>query len=86
MGYEVERFTHEIDEEFHCSICKMILKDPIQSPCEHLFCDECIKGWLAVDESCPVERGPLKLEDLKPATRTVRNLMKKFEINCDFGK
>lgn len=85
MGYEIERFVCAIDEEFHCSICTMVLKDPLQSPCEHIFCSECINGWLKVKETCPVDQSILPFDDLKPPPRYFRNLLEKMEIRCDLG-
>ncbi|KAG4073914.1 hypothetical protein HA402_014119 [Bradysia odoriphaga] len=84
MGYEVTRFIGEIDDEFLCTICTMVLEEAIQSPCEHVFCKECIMAWLAADRSCPVDRGALQVVDLKPAPRFFRNLLVKFMIKCDF--
>lgn len=86
MGYEVARCVSEIDEEFHCSICTMVLENPMQSPCEHIYCAECIKGWLKVDASCPVDRCSLAMDNLKPAPRYFRNMLDKVEIRCSFGK
>lgn len=86
MGFEAERFLSEIHEEFHCTICTMILEEPMQSPCEHLFCKECIDGWLNVHEDCPVNCGALKLDDLKPAGRFVRNVLNGLNIKCDNRK
>lgn len=49
MGYELARFVNEIDDEFLCSICTMVLENPMVSPCDHIFCNHCIKGWLQAD-------------------------------------
>lgn len=86
MGYELTRFVGEIDEEFLCSICTMVLEEPMQSKCDHLFCIECIKLWLSTDKSCPVDRGFLEFDDLRPAARFFRNLLEKFMIKCDYRK
>lgn len=86
MGYESVLFVNEIDEEFHCTICTMVLENPMQSPCEHIFCNECIEGWLRVEESCPIDRCFLHADDLKPTPRYFRNMLDKLEIRCSFGK
>lgn len=86
MGYESIRFVSEVDEEFYCSICTMVLEDPMESPCEHLFCNECVKRWLATDRRCPVDRSSLKLDMLKHPARFFRNMLDKLEIKCDFRK
>jgi hypothetical protein len=86
MGYDSIRFITQIDDEFLCVICTMVLQNAVQSPqCEHLFCDQCIREWLLINKSCPVDRNPLKCDDLKPIARSLRNLLNKLEIKCDFG-
>jgi hypothetical protein len=86
MGYDLDRFNTHVDDEFLCVICKMVLENAVQSPqCEHSFCYECIKEWLLINSTCPVDRHPLKCDDLKPAARSLRNLLSKLEIKCDFG-
>lgn len=86
MGYEITRFIGEIDDEFQCSICTMILEDPVNTPCEHSYCRECIKSWLSVNQTCPADRRPLTVLDLTKQSRPFRNLLNKLEIKCDFGK
>lgn len=86
MGYDLLRFISEVDEEFHCSICTMVLEDPVQSPCEHLFCNKCITDWLATDRRCPVDLNSFQLDDVKSLPRVFRNLLNKLEIKCDFRK
>lgn len=84
MGYDLTRFTCEINEEFICTICTLVLENPLQTPCEHSFCNECIKGWLTVDKTCPVDRRPLVVNDLMVPSRVLRNLLNNLEIKCDF--
>lgn len=86
MGYEITRFIGRIDEEFLCSICTMVLQNPVQSSCEHMFCDSCIKDWLLLDQRCPEDRLPLKFDQLKTPGRVIRNLLNKLNIKCDFCK
>lgn len=86
MGYELTRFIGEIDEEFLCNICTMVIEEAMQSPCDHLFCKECIETWLKTDRSCPVDRGPLDVDNLRSAARFFRNLLEKFLIKCNFRK
>ncbi|XP_040564960.1 E3 ubiquitin-protein ligase NRDP1 isoform X1 [Lepeophtheirus salmonis] len=83
MGFEVDRFEGDVSEEFFCSICSGILEEAIQAPgCEHCFCSLCIKQWLPRHPTCPVDRSPLSLHDLKPIPRVLKNLLAKLLIRC----
>jgi len=53
--------------------------------CETLFCHECIKDWLARDQSCPVDRKPLTLNKLKSPPRIAKTLLGNLELRCDFS-
>lgn len=86
MGFELTRFIGEIDKEYQCSICRLVLKEPMQSPCDHLFCNECIHLWLEVDDKCPEEDVLLNADDLKPPAKFISNLLDKLDIKCDFRK
>lgn len=55
-------------------------------PCEHAFCEGCIKEWLTRKAQCPVDRQPLQSSQsqLKPAPRILRNLLARLSIECDY--
>lgn len=86
MGYELNRFVDKISEDLLCSICSKVLKEPVQSPSEFLFCSDCIKQWLAADGICLLDYGPLGIDDFKPAPKFMCNLLDRLDIKCDFGK
>ena len=63
MGFDVNRFTGDVDEELICPICSAVLEEPLQAPeCEHAFCAACIKEWLNRQRTCPVDRNPITLQ------------------------
>lgn len=85
MGYDIDRFTCDIDEELKCPICCGVLEDPLQGTgCEHVYCRKCIIEWMNNSESCPVDRNPLKKSQLQSIPRIVRNLLNHLRIKCDF--
>lgn len=90
MGYDVKRFIGEIDEEFLCQICKMVLENPVQIPCDHLFCYECLKSRIVADRTCPVDLIPIvinaEVSVFKPPCVAFRNLLYKLNIMCDYRK
>ena len=41
-GYD-EEFVNEVDEDLICFICKLTLREPVQTRCGHRFCNACLK-------------------------------------------
>ena len=82
MGYDTERFPEPVNEALTCCICRDVLEDPVQAPCEHAYCRTCIEGWLVHETSCPEDRQPLGISDLRPLFRYMRNDLDKLQIRC----
>ena len=83
-GYEDCRFEKDVDENFHCSICYNVLKEPrMCRNNEHLFCLDCISEHLRVNsETCPECNEHLSVDTLRRA-RLANNYLSKLKINCD---
>ena len=85
-GYEDSRFEKDVDENFHCSICYNVLKEP--RTCrnnEHVFCLDCITEHLKVNsQTCPECNEHLSVETLRRA-RVLNNYLSKLKINCDYA-
>jgi E3 ubiquitin-protein ligase NRDP1 len=87
MGYDVARFLGDVENDVICPICREVLEDPLQVPeCEHAFCKDCIQEWLTRQTWCPIDRGELVADRLKPVPRILRNLLSKLDISCDNAK
>ena len=84
-GYDDSRFENVVDENFHCSICYNVLKEPrMCRNNEHIFCRACISEHLKVNsETCPECNDHLSLDTLRKAPRVLRNCLSKLKINCD---
>ena len=85
MGWNIDRFTEKdkIMDDLMCSVCTDVVQNAVQTPCQHLFCDECIKRWLNEGRRiCPVDRQPLTLKDLKPLDRFKKQFLDKFIVKC----
>ena len=84
-GYDDSRFEKDVDENFHCSICYNVLKEPrMCRNNEHIFCLACISEHLKVNsETCPECNEHLSLDTLRKAPRVLRNCLSKLKINCD---
>ena len=83
-GYEDSRFEKDVDENFHCSICYNVLKDPrMCRNNEHIFCLACISEHLRVNsQTCPECSEHLSVDTLRRA-RLASNYLSKLKINCD---
>ena len=84
-GYDDSRFEKDVDEDFHCSVCYNVLKEPrMCRNNEHIFCLDCISEHLKVNsETCPECNEHLSLDQLRKAPRVLRNCLSKLKINCD---
>ncbi|KPP64585.1 E3 ubiquitin-protein ligase NRDP1-like [Scleropages formosus] len=65
-----------------CCVCRDVLEDPLQAPCEHAFCSSCIHGWLVHHHNCPEDRQPLEGALLRPLFRYMRNDLSRLQIRC----
>ncbi|XP_056634497.1 E3 ubiquitin-protein ligase NRDP1 [Diorhabda carinulata] len=84
MGFELNRFQGEVDEELVCPICSGVLEDPIQAlVCEHAFCKACITEWISRQPTCPVDRQIVTSPQLRQVPRIIRNLLSRLCITCD---
>ena len=83
-GYEDCRFEKDVDENFHCSICYNVLKEP--RTCrnnDHIFCLACITQHLKVNsQTCPECNEHLSADTLR-RPRVLSNYLSKLKINCD---
>lgn len=84
MGWDIDRFPEgEVNLELICCICTCILEDPVESPCRHVFCSQCIKTWLSNQKSCPHCRAPVHKRDLQSVVPLLKNIISKQKIFCD---
>lgn len=82
MGYDVERFVSPVNDGLLCCICRDVLEDPLQASCEHAYCRSCIEGWLVQETTCPEDRKPLSLDQLRPLFRYMRKDLDKLQVRC----
>jgi peroxin-10 len=59
-----EQDTEEGEPSQKCSLCLEKRKDATITNCGHLFCWQCIFGWLKMREECPLCRNECKLAQL----------------------
>ena len=87
MGWDLDRFVDKdrIAEHLICSICTEVMEDPLQTPCEHSFCKECINRWLSGGQRvCPVDRQQLTAATLKPPNRILKDIQNSLTVRCKY--
>ena len=42
LGGHEDEFVNAVDEELHCAICQLPLKEPMLTKCGHRFCRTCL--------------------------------------------
>jgi E3 ubiquitin-protein ligase NRDP1 len=85
MGWNIERFfaKETIVDEFICSICTDVVENPVQTPCQHLFCNDCIRRWIKEGrKTCPEDRQRLTASSLKPPSRLTQQFLNKLMVKC----
>lgn len=82
MGFDQDRFASPVNDGLLCCVCRDVLEDPVQAPCEHAFCISCIHGWLVEQNACPEDRRPLDASDLRPLFRYMKNDLDALLIRC----
>ena len=42
LGGHEDEFVNAVDDELHCPICQLALKEPMLTKCGHRFCRTCL--------------------------------------------
>ncbi|KAI8794325.1 tripartite motif-containing protein 40 [Biomphalaria glabrata] len=80
--YNVSSFLPVPDEELLCGICMNILDKPLETPCRHVFCTDCIHKAVREQSKCPLCRKKCKKSMLKDVLPLVQNLINKLTMKC----
>uniref|UniRef100_A0A131YPM4 E3 ubiquitin-protein ligase NRDP1 n=1 Tax=Rhipicephalus appendiculatus TaxID=34631 RepID=A0A131YPM4_RHIAP len=85
--YSVENFEPRPPPELVCSVCLGVYRDPVECPCRHVFCSDCIHGWLVNGTglgagSCPVCRQRSSPSQLMPVVPIVNNMIARLKVRC----
>ena len=84
MGIESEQFVHpeRIPQELYCPICTLVLDNPVQTPSEHLFCEDELLEWLTRSDKCPVTKERLNPDDITTPGRIIVNMLGNLQRFC----
>ncbi|XP_063064097.1 E3 ubiquitin-protein ligase PDZRN3-B-like isoform X2 [Engraulis encrasicolus] len=82
MGFDLDRFSANVDPDLKCNLCDKVLEDPLTTPCGHVFCAGCIIPWVVQQNSCPVKCQRISAKELNHVL-PLKNLILKLDIKCD---
>ncbi|XP_066505768.1 ligand of Numb protein X 2b [Hoplias malabaricus] len=77
-------YQEEVDDELVCHICLQPLLQPMDTPCGHTYCFQCLSSFLRDQDFCPVDRQRLQLQQCRASSLLVRNLLDKLTVLCPF--
>ncbi|TSQ81011.1 Ligand of Numb protein X 2 [Bagarius yarrelli] len=80
----VYEYQDEVDDELVCHICLQPLLQPVDTPCGHTYCLQCLSSFLREQDFCPVDRQRVSLQQCRTASLLVRNLLDKLTVLCPF--
>lgn len=78
-------YKDEVDDDLVCHICLQPLIRPLDTPCGHTYCQECLTNFLLESDFCPVCRAPLMLQSCRKSSVLVRKLLDKLTVACPFA-
>ena len=84
MGFDVKRFVSKVSEDRKCSLCHLVLDNPVRTPCSHVFCFGCVLPWVVRYRNCPFNCHTLQLWDLDTVV-ALRELVLNMKVLCDFS-
>uniref|UniRef100_H3C590 Ligand of numb-protein X 1 n=1 Tax=Tetraodon nigroviridis TaxID=99883 RepID=H3C590_TETNG len=77
-------YQDEVDDDLVCHICLQPLIRPLDTPCGHTYCQECLTNFLLESDFCPVCRTPLMLQSCRKSSVLVHKLLDKLTVACPF--
>lgn len=78
-------FVDGLSEDFICTICHGVLTKASSCKDGHVYCEECIYGWLRTHKNCPSCRKSLSKTNLC-VNRVLDNVIGKLQVRCVNGR
>ncbi|XP_035593092.2 E3 ubiquitin-protein ligase LNX isoform X1 [Oncorhynchus keta] len=77
-------YRDEVDDDLICHICLQPFIRPLDTPCGHTYCQECLTSFLLESDFCPVDRTHLMLQNCRKSSLLVHKLLDKLAVACPF--
>lgn len=87
MGFNVQQFIDDVDDNLLCGICAGVLEKAVVTTCGHSYCEQCLDTWLQRriftegTASCPACRSNLFMSDHVPVV-ALRGVIDGLIVHC----
>jgi hypothetical protein len=74
-----------VPEDLVCSVCSELCSDPVQTPCNHVFCRICINVSVPTSGACPMCRAAVttnRLNSISDANPILCRIWRKILVRC----
>ncbi|XP_052315950.1 E3 ubiquitin-protein ligase LNX-like isoform X2 [Oncorhynchus keta] len=78
-------YQDKVDDDLMCHICLQPLIRPLDTPCGHTYCQECLTSFMLESDFCPVDRTHLMLQNCRKSSLLVHKLLDKLAVACPFS-
>lgn len=84
MGLDLDSFVHpeRISGQLICPICTQVLDNPVQTPTDHLFCEDELLEWLSRSSLCPATNTQLNPDSIRRPSRIIVNMLAELQRYC----
>lgn len=84
MGFDLNRFEGEVDQDLVCLYCGKVFEDPVTVKCGHTFCKLCFQKALSKKKTdCPKCDRDLTSGEAQQATSDLVEKLGKLTIHCE---
>lgn len=83
-GLDLDDFVYpeRISSQLICPICTQVLENPVQTPTDHLFCEDELLEWLSRSTLCPATNTPLDPDAIGRPSRIIVNMLAELQRYC----
>lgn len=82
MGFQLELFVDPVDESLKCELCHAVYRDPVITSCDHVYCEQCLRDWLANKTECPKSCKQITFDKDITHLLPLQILVERLRIRC----
>lgn len=78
-------YTSKVPEALNCAICREVIDDPVELPCEHIFCRRCVNthyGNSLAPPTCALCRKRFNMIGVVETHRIIKEILDTQTVRC----